>query len=90
MSVVEHIPTTTRGRLATVVAVAAAWAGLYWLNGQVWDRLLDDLLGLDPDARVTESLHFFLDKVAVGGDCAGLQHADQLGEGFFPAVVGSR
>ena len=60
MSVVEHIPTTTRGRLATVVAVAAAWAGLYWLNGQVWDRLLDDLLGLDPDARVTESLHFFL------------------------------
>ncbi|WP_395656164.1 permease [Nocardioides sp.] len=59
MSVVDHVPTSTRGRLTTLAAAVAAWVAVYWANGRVWDRLLHGLLGMDPDARSTETLRFF-------------------------------
>ena len=67
MSVLERIPTSTRGRSLGLVAVGAAWLLAYWLNGRVWDRLLYDGVGMDPDAQVTQTLHFFLyDTIKIG------------------------
>ena len=60
MIVTERLPTSTRGRWATLVGAAALWYLLYWVNGWFWDWLLHDSIGLDPQARLTESLHFFL------------------------------
>lgn len=41
-----------------------AWATAYWVNEQVWDLVFHDLLDLDPQARLTESLHFFFYDIA--------------------------
>jgi uncharacterized protein len=42
------------------VAVAVlAWTLAYRMNGPIWDRLLYDVLGMDPAARTTETVHFF-------------------------------
>src|SRR4051812_38236568 len=60
MSVLEHVPTSRSGRLTALAAAGVAWLAVYWANGQVWDRLLYQALGMDPDARSTETLHFFL------------------------------
>jgi uncharacterized membrane protein YraQ (UPF0718 family) len=58
--VVDRIPTETR-RLRLALAVAAlGWALAYWVNGWLWDWVLYDLAGMDPAARATETLHFFL------------------------------
>lgn len=59
MSIVERMPTTTRGRWATLVAAAGMWMFAYWVNGWLWDRLFYDVLGMDPADRLTETLHFF-------------------------------
>ncbi|MFZ0324615.1 MAG: permease [Actinomycetes bacterium] len=32
----------------------------YWINGWLWDRVLYDALGMAPDDRLTETIHFFL------------------------------
>lgn len=60
MSLTTHLPATRTGRGATLAGVAALWALAYWVNGWLWDALLYDLLGMDPAARLTETLHFFL------------------------------
>jgi hypothetical protein len=60
MSVLERVPTSTRGRWLTLAGAALAWYAAFWLNARIWDWLLYDLLGMDPDARQTETLHFFL------------------------------
>lgn len=60
MSVTTHLPTTRAGRGVTLVGLAGLWALAYWVNGWLWDRLLYDAAGLDPAARATETLHFFL------------------------------
>ena len=60
MSVLERVPATTRGRLTTLAVAAVVWLVAYWANGRVWDRLLDQVIGLDPDARLTQSPRFFL------------------------------
>ena len=60
MSTTTHLPTTRTGRGVALAGVAALWALAYWLNGWVWDALLYDVLGMDPAARLTETLHFFL------------------------------
>jgi uncharacterized membrane protein YraQ (UPF0718 family) len=60
MSLVEHLPRTRRRMWLGLGAAAALWALLYWVNGWLWDVVLHDALGMDPDARVTETLHFFL------------------------------
>jgi uncharacterized membrane protein YraQ (UPF0718 family) len=59
MTLAPHLPTTRAGRGVTIVGLAAVWALAYWVNERFWDALLYDLLGLDPDARLTETLHFF-------------------------------
>ena len=60
MSVAERIPTTHRGQVLALIAAGAAWATAYWINGWLWDALLYNGFGMDPDARLTGTLHFFL------------------------------
>jgi uncharacterized protein len=59
VSIVERMPTSTRGRWGTLTTVAGLWAVLYWVNEQIWDLMFYDLLGMAPESRLTESLHFF-------------------------------
>ena len=58
--VIEHIPTTRRGQVLTLVGTAAAWVGLYALNEHLWDWMMFGALGLDPADRAAETIHFFL------------------------------
>ncbi|NBM21167.1 permease [Streptomyces sp. GC420] len=60
MSIAERLPTTRGGRGLALSAAAAAWAAAYWTNGRLWDLLLYDAAGMDPKARLTETVHFFL------------------------------
>ncbi|MCJ7781541.1 MAG: permease, partial [Acidimicrobiia bacterium] len=49
------------GTLRGLVAAAAfAWVIGYLLNGQFWDRVVFDALGLDPESRFGEAVHFFV------------------------------
>ena len=67
MSVVERLPTSRRGHWLTLAGIASAWIVAYWVNGWLWDRVLYDGLGMDPEARVTETVHFFLyDTIKIG------------------------
>ena len=67
MSVVERLPTSRRGHWLTVAGAGAVWVLAYWVNGWLWDRVLYDGLGMDPEARVTETVHFFLyDTIKIG------------------------
>ncbi len=59
MTIATHLPGTRAGRGGALAGVAAVWALAYWLNERVWDTLFYDVLGMDPDARLTETLHFF-------------------------------
>ena len=59
MSIAERMPTSTRGRWATLTGAALLWAAAYWMNERLWDRVFYDLFGMAPDARLTETLHFF-------------------------------
>ena len=59
MSVLEHVPTRRRGQVGTLAVAAVVWWLLYSLNLPFWDWLLYDAFGMDPDARMTETLHFF-------------------------------
>lgn len=54
------ITTTSRHTAARLAAAALAWVAAYWVNGWLWDRVLYDGLGMDPAARLTETIHFFL------------------------------
>lgn len=47
-------------RLAVAVGVAAAWLAGYLANRPLWDAVVYQLLGLDPDSRLGSGLHFFL------------------------------
>jgi len=44
----------------TVLAVAFAWVVGYVLNGFVWDRIVFDVFGLDPESRLGGAVHFFV------------------------------
>jgi uncharacterized membrane protein YraQ (UPF0718 family) len=59
MNVLERVPTDRRGQVGALAAAALVWWALYWLNLPFWDWLLHDVFGMDPDARLTETLHFF-------------------------------
>ncbi len=59
MSIVQRMPQSTKGRWITLSVAAAAWAGAYWVNEHLWDVVFYDLLGMAPDDRLTETLHFF-------------------------------
>jgi len=60
MSLLEHVPETRRGRWLTLAGAAVVWFALYELNEHLWDWVLYDGLGLDPAARATETIHFFV------------------------------
>ena len=53
-------PTSTRGRWGILTSAALLWAAAYWVNERVWDWVFYDLFHMAPDARLTETLHFFL------------------------------
>ena len=53
MSLVDHMPGSTRGRSATLAAAAGAWAAAYWVNGWLWDWVFYDLLDMAPGDRLT-------------------------------------
>lgn len=73
MSLVAHLPSSTRGRTVTLAGAAAVWAAAYWTNGWLWDRVLYDLIGLAPDQRAAEALHFLLfDTVKIALLLAGI------------------
>ena len=59
MTVTTRLPTTRAGRGVTLAGLAGLWALAYWVNERAWDVLFFDLLGLDPAARLAETLHFF-------------------------------
>jgi len=60
VTVIERLPTSTRGRWFTAAAGAGLWVLAYWVNGWLWDRVLYDVLGMNPDDRLTETIHFFV------------------------------
>ncbi|HYN68175.1 MAG TPA: permease [Ornithinibacter sp.] len=67
MSITTHLPATRTGRGATLAGIAGLWVLAYWVNGWLWDTVFHDVLGMPPDARLTETLHFFFyDTVKIG------------------------
>lgn len=63
MSVFLPEPGTKRSSLnlwGLVAAAGFAWVIGYVLNGRVWDFVVFDLLGLDPQSRLGEAVHFFV------------------------------
>ena len=42
-----------------LVGLVALWFALYSANQRVWDWVFYDALGMDQDAKLTETLHFF-------------------------------
>ena len=60
MSVVERLATSRRGQWVTLAVGATTWVTAYWVNGWLWDTLLYNGFGMDPDARLTGTLHFFV------------------------------
>ena len=60
MSIVERLPTTRRGKGVTLAAGALVWVAANWVNGWLWARVLYDALGMAPDDRLTETIHFFV------------------------------
>jgi uncharacterized membrane protein YraQ (UPF0718 family) len=72
-SVLERMPTSTRGRSLVLAGVAAAWVLTYWANGRLWDWLLYDAFGLARKARTGETLRFFFyDTVKIALLLAGI------------------
>ena len=43
-----------------VAAAGFAWVVGYLLNGQFWDFVVYDVVGLDPESRLGEAVHFFV------------------------------
>ncbi len=60
LTLADRLPSSTRGRVVALTSAAVAWIGAYWINGRIWDVLLYDAFGMDPAARLTETVHFFL------------------------------
>lgn len=53
--------TSSRTRVVTSSVVAVAlWVGAYALNERMWDWLLYERMGLNPEARPAAALHFFV------------------------------
>lgn len=65
MSVVERLPTSRRGHWLRMAGAGAVCALAYWVNNRFWDRFLYDGLGMDPEARLTETIHLVYDTVKI-------------------------
>ena len=101
MSVIDHLPTTTRGRWTALVSAAVLWSAAYWLNRWLWDEVFYTLLGMPPTDRLTETLHFFFydtvkiavrplrAEAAVGASSGAAEPpASPAGNGAAPTVTG--
>ncbi len=55
----EPVRRSTLLRWGPVVAGAAVWWALYHYNLPFWDWVIYDLVGLDPQSQLGESVHFF-------------------------------
>ncbi len=51
---------TTRRLILGLLAAAGSWALLYAANERVWDLLVFEVVGLDPQTRLGHALHFFV------------------------------
>ncbi len=97
MSVAERLRSSTpTRRWVMVVGAAALWVVLYGLNATFWDRLLDDVAGLDPQSRVGSGVHFFLyDTVKIALLLTGIIFVVTVARSFMSvertrAVLGGR
>ncbi len=54
-----HAPASRRGRIGVAVVASAVWLAAYQANLPLWDWLVYDVAGLDPDSRWGSGLHFF-------------------------------
>jgi len=59
MNVLDRVPTDRRTQVGALTGAVFVWWLAFWVNARIWDWLLYDLLAMDPDARLTETLHFF-------------------------------
>src|SRR5665647_3880526 len=60
MSVAERLRARTPTRRWVGLGVAAAgWFAAYELNRPLWDWLVFDVVGLDPESRLGSGVHFF-------------------------------
>ena len=50
---------STIRRWGPVAGGAVVWWALYHYNRPFWDWVIYDIVGLDPDSRLGESVHFF-------------------------------
>jgi uncharacterized protein len=60
MTTAVHPPHTKSRMWGLVAAAAFAWIVGYAMNGTVWDTIVYDVIGLDPDSRIGSSIHFFV------------------------------
>jgi uncharacterized protein len=75
----------TRRLIAGLTAAAAAWALLYAVNERLWDAVIYDLAGLDPETRLGSAVHFFLyDTVKIMLLIVGLIFAISLARSSVP------
>jgi uncharacterized membrane protein YraQ (UPF0718 family) len=58
--VIERRTSSDRRLSAGLVAVALAWWFLYRVNGPFWDWVVYRMMGLAPDGRLGETIHFFV------------------------------
>jgi hypothetical protein len=89
--------TATRRRIVLTLAGAAAiWVSAYWVNGRLWNALLFDVLHLDADARVVESVRFFVyDSVKIALLLTGIIFVVTFGRSYLSvertrALLGGR
>lgn len=87
MSVLERMPTSTRGRSLVLTAGGAAWVLAYWVNGRVWDWLIYDVLDISAKERIAETLHFFLfDTVKIALLLSGIIFVITLARSYMSVV----
>lgn len=58
-TVFDRLPTSRQGRATGLAALALVWTAAYWLNGRIWDWVLDSPGVPALSARVESSLRFF-------------------------------
>jgi len=86
MTISNSLIKTRRGRgqawfLPTALLVG--WLLVLWANGRVWNWLLYTVLNLDPQKRLTETIHFFLyDSIKITLLLVGITFAVTIARSF--------
>jgi uncharacterized membrane protein YraQ (UPF0718 family) len=67
LKISERLPASRRGQVTFLTVFATALVVAYRINGWVWNHLLYNLFGMAPEARLTETVHFFFyDTIKIG------------------------